>query len=126
MHSPSPEHEALCRRCGRCCYEKLIVDGHVFTLAKPCIHFDEETRLCKVYPERHALNERCLTVEEGIEFGVFPADCPYVKDLRDYIPAVEGWLDEDIVREIDAGRLCTGKDILAEMRRRNRSRKMKS
>jgi uncharacterized protein len=111
------EHESLCRRCGRCCYEKFIVDGRVFTLRKPCAHLDESTNLCKAYGERHDKNDRCLTVEQGIEWGVFPADCPYVKDLPDYLPAEEGWLDETIVKKIESGKLFNAEDILAEMKR---------
>jgi hypothetical protein len=30
------------------------------------------------------MNPDCLTVEEGIKLGVFPADCPYVKDIKGY------------------------------------------
>ena len=121
--SETPEHEALCRRCGRCCYEKLIVDGHVFTTRKPCEYLDTQTRTCRIYPDRRKENPRCLTVEQGIEFGVFPADCPYVKDRPGYLPAEEGWLDDELVREIERGRLYHHEDIRAEMDRRARTRK---
>ena len=110
-----PDHEALCRRCGRCCYEKLILDGRVFTTRKPCPHLDETTKQCVVYERRFQVNPRCLTVEQGIQLGVFPAECPYVRDLPDYLPAEEGWLDDDIVREIERGRLLTCDDVLAKM-----------
>lgn len=111
--SPSPKHEALCRRCGRCCYEKLIVDDHVFTLRKPCTYLDEATHLCRVYPRRHTVNPRCLTVAQGIACGVFPADCPYVKNLPAYVPAEEGWLEEDVARDIERGILRTYADIVS-------------
>jgi len=116
------EHEALCRRCGRCCYEKLIVEDHVFTLRKPCKFFDETTRLCRVYARRHEVNPRCLTVAEGIRLGVFPADCPYVREVPGYRPAVDGWLDEAILEKIERGVLCRAEDVLAEMRRREKAR----
>ena len=116
--SSASKHEALCRRCGECCYEKLIIDDHVFTLRTPCCHLDESAMECRIYPRRHKINQRCLTVVDGIEFGVFPADCPYVANLENYKPAEDGRLDEQLVRMIERGQLCTGVDILAEMRRR--------
>ena len=39
-----------------------------------------------MYGERHTANPHCLTVEMGTQLGVFPADCPYVRDLPDYVP----------------------------------------
>jgi len=118
--SPSAEHEALCRRCGRCCYEKLIVDGHVFTTRTPCLYLDVATNFCNVYERRLAINPRCLSVEQGTEFGVFPADCPYVRDLQGYHPAEEGWLDDEIIRMIERGKLFNADDIITEMQRRNK------
>lgn len=116
--SPCPEHEVLCRRCGRCCYEKFIVDGHVLTTRKPCRYLDVKTNLCTVYENRFDRNPRCLSVREGIERRVFPADCPYVRHRPDYRPAEEGWLDEEIVRMIEQGRIFRYEDIKAEMQRR--------
>jgi hypothetical protein len=115
-------HEALCRRCGRCCYEKLLVDGRVFTTRKPCPHLDATSNLCTVYEERFARNPRCLTVAEGIEWGVFPKDCPYVKDLPGYVPAVEGRLSDELLAQIENGKLLSADDILAEMKRDGRDR----
>ncbi len=113
--TPSPEHEALCRRCGRCCYEKFIFDGHVFTTRKPCSHLDVRTNLCTVYERRLEVNPRCLDVPAGIAIGVFSADCPYVRGLSDYLPAEDGWLDDETVRKIEAGILCRYEDVLAEV-----------
>ena len=113
-------HEALCRRCGRCCYEKFIVDGAVFTSRTPCPHLDVQTRLCTVYEMRFKVNPRCLDVEEGIKFGVFPASCPYVRGLRDYQPSEEGWLEEEVVRQIERGALRSREEVLREMRRSGR------
>lgn len=75
----------LCEKCGRCCYAKLIIDGEVVYTPFPCPHLDEETRLCTIYERRHELNPCCLTVEMGIRLSVFPADCPYVRDIPDYV-----------------------------------------
>ena len=75
---------ALCRRCGRCCCRKILVGDEIVYLPLYCPHYDPETRLCTIYERRHELNPRCLTVEEGIEIGVFPADCPYVRGRPGY------------------------------------------
>jgi uncharacterized cysteine cluster protein YcgN (CxxCxxCC family) len=55
----------------------------------PCPYLDPETKLCRVYARRHEVNPGCLSVEEGIARGVFPADCPYVAGLPDYRPPIE-------------------------------------
>ena len=111
----SPEHEALCRRCGRCCYEKFIIEGRVFTTRRPCHCLDLNTNLCTVYDRRFTVNPRCLDVTRGIEMGVFSADCPYVAGMAQYLPAENGWLGEETVRRIERGLLCTCEDVLAEM-----------
>ena len=80
---------ARCERCGRCCHVKIIVRGEVVYLPDFCQYYDPQTKLCTIYEHRHETNPRCLTVEEGIELGVFPADCPYVRDLPDYRPPRE-------------------------------------
>jgi hypothetical protein len=76
----------LCERCGRCCYAKVIIDGEVVYTPFPCPYLDEQTRLCAVYERRHELRTDCLTIEMGIQLGVFPADCPYVRDIPGYVP----------------------------------------
>ena len=116
--SPSPQHEALCRRCGRCCYEKLIIDGCVFTTDTPCEYLDTLTNLCTIYPRRHKINPLCLTVEQGIRYGVFPADCPYVKDRPEYQPAEEGRLYPEIIAMIERGQIHTADEVRAEIHRR--------
>jgi len=88
--------EKLCRRCGRCCYAKIIRGGEVVYMPFPCPHLDEKTKLCRVYPRRHEVNPNCLTIEEGIRIGVFPADCPYVAGLKRYKPPREEWTQDDI------------------------------
>jgi len=69
----------------------------------PCPYLDEKTRLCTVYENRHKINPDCLTLEEGIRIGVFPADCPYVKDLEGYKPPREEWTQEDLELYAEAG-----------------------
>ncbi|MFP4055665.1 MAG: hypothetical protein ACLF0G_02215 [Candidatus Brocadiia bacterium] len=81
MHDPN-----LCEKCGRCCYAKLIIDGQIVYTPFPCPYLDEQTRLCTVYERRHELNPQCMPVEMGIQMGVFPADCPYVREIPGYTP----------------------------------------
>ena len=80
----SQAHEAKCLRCGRCCYAKLLVEDRIIYVDVPCRHLDVETNLCRVYERRHELNPDCLDVEAGTKRGVFPADCPYVRDVPGY------------------------------------------
>ena len=80
------EHEDICLRCGRCCHSKVIFDDDVIYTPFPCRYLDEETHLCTVYDHRWEANPDCLTLDEGIRLGVFPADCPYVKDIPGYVP----------------------------------------
>ena len=85
----SAEDESLCRKCGRCCYAKTIVEGRVIQTHVPCRYLDTVTNLCTMYERRHEVNPHCLTVREGIEQGVFPADCPYVQGIEGYVPPIQ-------------------------------------
>jgi hypothetical protein len=38
---------------------------------------------------RHEVAPHCASVEDGIELGVFPADCPYVRDVEGYVGPVD-------------------------------------
>lgn len=94
--------EDLCRKCGRCCYAKIIIEGdspadtEVVYTPFPCPYLDESTRLCTVYENRHEVNHNCLRLDEGIRLGIFPGDCPYVADIHNYqAPRLE-WTDEDL------------------------------
>lgn len=78
------DREDLCRRCGRCCYAKVILDDEVYYTDIPCRHLDPGTHLCMIYEKRFEIEPDCLTVKEGIKRRVFPADCPYVADLAGY------------------------------------------
>lgn len=86
----------LCRRCGRCCAKKMSVDGEVVYLPFYCGFLDVETKLCRVYERRFEANPRCLTVEEGVALGVFPADCPYVAGVAGYSPPRERCTVEEL------------------------------
>ncbi len=77
--------ENKCRRCGRCCYEKIEFEGEVYYTATPCEMLDLATRLCTVYENRISARPGCTPLTPQIAAcGVLPADCPYVADIEDY------------------------------------------
>lgn len=89
------EWEARCRRCGRCCFEKVEYRGEVFYTDTPCQHLDPKSRTCRVYPRRHELRPGCAPITpEVLRRGILPADCPYVADIVDYV-APASWPDEE-------------------------------
>ena len=81
------EWESRCRRCGRCCYEKIEYRGEVYYTDIPCERLDPLTQLCTVYSERHRLRRGCVRLTPRlITRGILPADCPYVAGVADYRP----------------------------------------
>jgi len=79
------EWEAICQRCGRCCYEKLDDCGEIIYTCTPCDRFDPDTRLCTVYEDRHVKRPDCLPLSpEVVAAGFLPADCPYVIGIVNY------------------------------------------
>ena len=75
----------ICKRCGRCCYEKVEYAGEVFYTDVPCDRLDPVTRLCTVYSDRHRVRPGCVQLTpEIIRRGVLPADCPYVQGVAGY------------------------------------------
>lgn len=77
--------DSQCRRCGRCCYEKIEHDGRVYYTDVPCEHFDLRTSRCQIYSERHLLKPQCMPLTpEALKQGILPQDCPYVAHLNDY------------------------------------------
>lgn len=80
-----PEWEHLCRRCGRCCYEKEQCDGRIYYTGTPCRFLDLKTRLCRVYEDRHRRRKGCVSITpKVVAMGVLPGDCPYVKGAQGY------------------------------------------
>ena len=79
----------LCKRCGRCCRQKLFTGKELVYMPFYCQFFNEETRLCRVYKRRFEANPQCLTIDEAIEAGCLPADCPYVAGASGYRPPRE-------------------------------------
>ncbi|SDL53530.1 hypothetical protein SAMN05660860_00868 [Geoalkalibacter ferrihydriticus] len=86
--------EARCRRCGRCCFEKIDYEGRIYYTDRPCEKLDLETRLCTVYAQRQTHRPGCtLLTEEIVRLGVLPKDCPYVAGIAGYV-APQLWDEE--------------------------------
>lgn len=82
--------DSLCRRCGRCCFEKWIEEeGAIRFTRVPCRHLDVVTRCCRVYDKRLEVGEGCvqLTPENVPTFHWLPASCAYVEYLGGGRPA---------------------------------------
>lgn len=81
--------EAKCRRCGRCCYEKIEFCGQVYYTDVPCEWLDPATRLCTIYERRHRVRSGCAPLTpKNVAAGILPADCPYVAGIKDYAAPV--------------------------------------
>jgi uncharacterized protein len=93
---PPEVWEALCRRCGKCCHEKVLVDGKVYLTKKPCRFLDSATARCTAYPDRFRVEPDCVSVVEGLPILAFPADCPYVALREGYEAPIDSWDDPAI------------------------------
>lgn len=77
--------EALCRRCGVCCHEKVRFGEQVVITDIPCQYLDLETNQCTIYPERLEKQPRCSSADDSVRAKSLPGDCPYVAGLDDYL-----------------------------------------
>jgi uncharacterized protein len=74
--------EAICRKCGKCCYEKVDLGGGIIQYTDvPCEHLDTETKLCRVYDRRHEAEPDCISLTEELvrTLNWLPEDCAYVE-----------------------------------------------
>ena len=81
---PPERWEAICHRCGECCFEKKIdARGTVITTAVPCRFLDIHDRTCRIYPSRLEVETDCikLTPDNLPDLEWLPAGCGY----RDYL-----------------------------------------
>lgn len=82
----SPEEwEALCKRCGQCCFEKWVEeDGTIRPTTIPCRFLDIVTRECKVYHKRFDVGEGCVKLTPAVVKTVqwLPPDCAYVRWMQ--------------------------------------------
>ncbi len=79
------EWEGICRKCGKCCYEKIdLGGGEIHYTDEPCEHLDTETKLCKVYDRRHEVEPECISLTEHLvrTLNWLPEDCAYVEYVR--------------------------------------------
>jgi uncharacterized cysteine cluster protein YcgN (CxxCxxCC family) len=77
--------ESICKRCGKCCYEKVDLGGGVIRYTdEPCVHLDEETNLCRVYENRHEAEPDCISLTEHLvrTLNWLPEDCAYLEYVR--------------------------------------------
>ncbi len=94
--SAEKDWEALCARCGRCCYEKIEYEGEVYYTPVPCEKLDLDTNLCSVYENRREARPGCTPLTPQIAcMGILPAGCPYVKDLENYRAPVLYFEDDE-------------------------------
>ncbi|MEZ4600555.1 MAG: hypothetical protein R2940_12275 [Syntrophotaleaceae bacterium] len=73
--------EAICNRCGQCCFEKWVEgDGVVHVTPIACRYLDIVSRECKVYHKRFEVGERCMKLTPELVRSVnwLPPDCAYV------------------------------------------------
>jgi uncharacterized cysteine cluster protein YcgN (CxxCxxCC family) len=85
------EWEQRCRGCGECCLEKIEDErGTIFYTLKPCRYLDVETRQCRIYHNRFAINPECvkLTPELVTTLRWLPRDCGYVTSVPADVPPV--------------------------------------
>ena len=80
INPDSEEWENICRRCGACCYDKLVDENDKLIKKTPCRFLDLETKQCKVYENRFEAEKDCikLTPENIKKFDWLPDDCGYV------------------------------------------------
>ncbi|MCL1818919.1 MAG: hypothetical protein FWG35_08295 [Spirochaetaceae bacterium] len=78
--------DALCGRCGLCCYERdLSRSGEVAVdLSRPCEFLDEDSRLCRVYENRFRVCPDCQKVNlfRALFHRRLPPSCAYARTFR--------------------------------------------
>ena len=76
--------ESVCRRCGRCCYEKIECEEVVYITNVPCEYLDLETKMCRVYSHRDTTRPGCVRLTPmNINSGLLPPDCAYVETMNE-------------------------------------------
>lgn len=85
MHKDRAEWESICRKCGKCCYEKIDLGaGEIVYTSEPCEHLDPDSNLCKVYARRHEVVPECMSLTEALVRTLhwLPEDCAYVEYIQ--------------------------------------------
>jgi len=97
--------EAICRRCGKCCYEKVDLGGGVIRYTEEaCEHLDTETHLCKVYHDRHEVEPDCISLTEVLVRTLrwLPEECAYLEYVN-HIDTLEAVRTAGNTRKRDRG-----------------------
>lgn len=77
------EWEALCNRCGLCCYESRWTGSEWHDTGVPCRYLDEDTKLCRAYGTRFQAEEDCIRTDPKIVLrGMLPAECSYLEEVE--------------------------------------------
>lgn len=79
------EWEALCRRCGLCCFEKWVDEkGRIHPTSIACRYLDVVSRECKVYHKRLEVGEGCVRLTPEVVRTVrwLPESCAYLDRVR--------------------------------------------
>ncbi len=88
------EWEAVCRCCGRCCYEKEQgEDGQVVYFDIPCPQLTDDNR-CRVYEDRVQVEAACNLVNAAVvrEGLILPPSCAYVRLYDELLDELEASL----------------------------------
>ncbi len=96
------EWEALCNRCGACCYESRWTELGWEDTGVPCSWLDEETKLCGAYGRRFEVEADCIRVDPSVVLqGIMPVECSYLDELSTLVEEDHGGDDP---RETTRGR----------------------
>ena len=88
------EWEALCNRCGKCCYETRAIEGEWVRTGVPCRFLDVLDKTCDVYTHRFQAEEDCTRVTPSLVLqGILPHDCSYHDEVRRIVEEDHGGMD---------------------------------
>lgn len=83
------EWEALCNRCGLCCYDRkrIFRRGVVILRRRPCPYLQISTGLCRVYDRRFSVCRDCrkVTIFHALLDRYMPDSCAYVQRYRPFV-----------------------------------------
>ena len=82
----NPTWDSLCRKRGRCCFEKLEDErGRVFYTTTACRYLDLDSRCCKIFENRQLINPECIALTPALVRSLewLPDDCGYRMALAD-------------------------------------------
>lgn len=91
--SDADRWEAICLKCGLCCFEKIEDDsGAIFFTATPCRYLDVVTRCCKVYERRFEINPECVKLTPDLVRTIawLHDECGYRQTMRLAEPHMQG------------------------------------